>query len=67
MDLLNLHLQRGLDKSTRFNGNSTRKSCTIDRRTSSQKKLNNSRATIKLTRIREISKMFRFSIVENEI
>ena len=48
--IMNLHLQRGPDKSIRFNGKSTLKSCTIDRRTSSQKKLNRSKATIKLTR-----------------
>jgi len=49
--LFYLHLQSGLDKSTRFNGKSTWKSCTIDRRTSSQKKLNNNKATTKLTTI----------------
>jgi hypothetical protein len=48
--IFNLHLQSGRDKSTRFNGKSTWKICTIDRRTSSQKKLNNNRATTKLTR-----------------
>jgi hypothetical protein len=51
--IFNLHLQSGRDKSTRFNGKSTWKICTIDRRTSSQKKLNNNKATTKLTGIKK--------------
>ena len=48
-DWRHLHLHKGRDKSTRFNGKSTCNSWTNERRTSSQKKLNSNRATTKLT------------------